>query len=262
MIDQTPLPFEEAAFFCVWLWLRQPTQFQPSFLTSMQLRTRFVEPAAPSTYKLSIPTKEDPMHKIVRPAIAALSIACLAGSFFVISSNDAFAQAKQAPAKQKAPAAAKQAAPPPAAEAPMKQMALTDKQIEGVLAAQTEMNAITDKIPENAKPNPKVVAQLDAIAKKNGFAGTDEYDVVVDNISMVLGGFDPQTKKYVGDEAVLRSQIAAVQADKKMPAKEKKMALDDMNAALKTPAPTIENKGNIDLVEKNYDKLSAAFSAD
>lgn len=124
------------------------------------------------------------------------------------------------------------------------------------------MDAITDKIPANAKPNPKVTTQLDAVAKKNGFADNNEYNNVVDNISMVLGGFDPQTKKYVGDEAVLKSQIAAVQADTKMSAKNKKQALDDMNAALKTPAPVIENKGNIDLVAKYYDKLSAVLSDD
>jgi transcriptional regulator of aromatic amino acid metabolism len=58
---------------------------------------------------------------------------------------------------------------------------------------------------------------------------------------------------------VIKAQIAAIQADKKMPAKDKKAALADLNEALKTPAPAIENKGNIDLVAKNYDKLAAAL---
>ena len=47
---------------------------------------------------------------------------------------------------------------------------------------------------------------------------------------------------------MLKAQIAQVQADKKMPAKDKKEALAELNEALKTPAPPIENKGNIDLV--------------
>jgi transcriptional regulator of aromatic amino acid metabolism len=141
-------------------------------------------------------------------------------------------------------------------------MALTEKQVEGVLAASKELDAITDKIPENAKPDPKVDAQLDAVAKKNGFASYAEYNDVTDNISMVLAGFDPATKQYVGAEAVLKAQIAAVQADKKMPAKDKKQALAEMNEALKSPAPAIENKGNIDLVAKYYDKLAAALQDD
>jgi hypothetical protein len=121
----------------------------------------------------------------------------------------------------------------------LKQMALTDKQVEGVLAASKDMDAITAKLPENAKPDPKVLAQLDGVAKKNGFAGYNEYNNVVDNVSMVLAGFDPATKKYVGPETVFKAQIVQIQADKKMPAKDKSAALAGLNAALKTPAPPI-----------------------
>ena len=194
------------------------------------------------------------MREIFRPAVCALSVACLALAISAVSSGEVMAQAKQAPPKQSAPA---QAAPPAAAEAPtVKQIALTEKQIEGVLAASKDVDAITDKIPDNAKPDPKVDAQLDAAAKKNGFASYDEYNTVVDNISLVLGGFDPATKKYVGAETVLKAQIAQVQADKKMPAKDKKAALADLNEALKSPPPAIENKGNIEIVAKYYDKLA------
>ena len=197
------------------------------------------------------------MPEIFRPAATALSIACLALAMSAISSGDVLAQAKQAPPKQTAPA---QAAPPPAAEAPaIKQIALTEKQIEAVLAAQKEIDAITDKLPDEAKPDPKVDAQLEAVAKKHGFASYDEYNTVVDNISLVLGGFDPATKKYVGAEAVMKAQIAQVQADKKMSANDKKEALADLNEALKSPPPAIENKGNIDLVAKYYDKLAEAL---
>lgn len=197
------------------------------------------------------------MREIFRPAACALSVACLALAMSAISSSEVLAQAKQAPPKQSAPA---QAAPPPAAEAPaVKQIALTEKQIQGVLSAQKDVDVITDKIPDNAKPDPKVDAQLDAVAKKNGFASYDEYNSVVDNISLVLGGFDAATKKFVGAETVLKAQIAQIQADKKMPAKDKKEALADLNEALKSPPPALENKGNIDLVAKYYDKLAEAL---
>jgi hypothetical protein len=194
------------------------------------------------------------MREIVRPVAAALSIACLAGSIAVVSTGSALAQAKQ---QQMAPAPAA-----PVQQMPVKQMALNEKQVQGVLAAQKDMDAITSKLPEDAKPDPKVVAQLDGVAKKNGFASYDEYNDVVDNISMVLGGFDPATKKYVGTEAVIKAQIAQIQADKKMSAKDKKDALADLNDALKLPTPTVENKGNIDLVAKYYDKLADALGDD
>jgi hypothetical protein len=194
------------------------------------------------------------MREFVRPAAFALSIACLAVSVTAISTGSALAQAKQ----QMAPA---QAAPPQQ-QPQIKQMALTEKQVESALAATKEMDPITAKIPENAKPDPKVTAQLEGIAKKSGFASFDEYNNVVDNISLVLGGFDPATKKYIGSDAVLKAQLAQVQADKKMSAKDKKEALADINEALTYPAPAIENKGNIDLVTKYYDKLAEAFGGD
>ena len=194
------------------------------------------------------------MRNFVRPVAAALSVACLAATMATLSAGNALAQAKQPPA----PAA--QATPPQ--EAAVKQMALTEKQIEGVLSAAKDMDPITEKLPENGKPDPKIIAQLEGVAKKNGFASYDEYNNVVDNISLVLGGFDPSTKKYVGTDVVIKTQIAQVQADKKMSAKDKKEALADLNEALKSPAPAIENKGNIDLVTKYYDKLAEALTND
>jgi hypothetical protein len=200
------------------------------------------------------------MREIFRPAAAALSVASLAFSLSVICNGDALAQTKQAPPKQSAPA---QAAPPPAAEIPpVKQIALTEKQIEGVLATQKAVDAIADKIPDDAKPDPKIDAQLDEVVKKSGFASYDEYNTVIDNISIVLGGFDSRTRKYIGVEAVIKAQIAQLQADRKMPAQDRKEALADLNEALKSPPPAIENKANIDLVAKYYDKLADVLGDD
>jgi hypothetical protein len=196
------------------------------------------------------------MREFVRPLAALSKIACLVTAMALVSIGGALAQVKQAP-DQMAPDQAAPAQPPA-----LKQIALTDKQIESVLAAQKDMDAITEKLPENAKPDPKITAQLDGVAKKNGFAGYDEYNNVVDNISMVLAGFDPATKKYVGTEAIIKAQIAQIQADKKMSAKDKKDALADLNEALKAPVPAVENKGNIDLVAKYYDKLADALGDD
>lgn len=200
------------------------------------------------------------MRELIRPVAAALSTACLAASLAMLSADGALAQAKQAPSKQQAaPAPAQQAAPAPAQEAPFKQLALTDKQIEGVLSAAKEMDPITEKLPEDGKPDSKITAQLDGIAKKNGFASYDDYNDVVDNISIVLAGFDSASKKYVGPEALIKAQIAQVQADTKMPAKDKKEELAYLHEALKSPGPAIEHKGNIDLVTKYYDKLAEAL---
>ena len=195
------------------------------------------------------------MRALLRPVVTSLSIACLAAVLAVQPGSGAFAQGKMAPAQGGKMAPAPAAAPPPAQQQ-LKQIALTEKQVDGVVAASKEMDTITAKLQPNAKPDAKVIAQLEAVAKKNGFASYDEYNNVMDNIGLVFAGIDPASKRYVGAEAVIKSEIAQVQADKKMSPKDKKQALDDLNMALKDPGPEVQNKGNIDLVAKNYDKLS------
>ena len=90
------------------------------------------------------------MRVTIRPVLIALSIACVAAVF---SADGALAQAKQ------------ETAPAQAAQPPLKQIPLTEKQIQGVLAAQKDMDAITSKLPDNAQPDAKVLAQLDAAAR-------------------------------------------------------------------------------------------------
>ncbi len=198
------------------------------------------------------------MREFVRLAAAALSVACLAAAIATAPAGEALAQATPAPPQQTAPS--RQTAPAPG-QPVLKQIALTDKQIEGVLAAQKDMDAITAKLADNATLDPRITAQLEDVTRKNGFASYDEYSNVVDNITIVLAGFDPATKQYVGTDVVIKAQIAKVEADKKMSANDRKEALAELNDALKSPVP-IENKGNIDLVAKYYDKLADALGDD
>jgi hypothetical protein len=151
----------------------------------------------------------------------------------------------------------------PGAGEPVKQIALTDKQIDGYLAAKKDVDAILAKLPESAQgqPDPKTTAQLDDVAKKNKFANYAEYNSVEDNIGLVMQGVDQQTKKYVGAETVIKQEIAAVKAEKGMSPKDKKEALEQLNAALKEAAP-VQFPANIELVTKNFDKISAAMPQD
>jgi len=179
------------------------------------------------------------MRQFFGSILTALGIACVAASFGTLSLHPALAQI--------------------GSPLQMKQIALTQKQIDDVIASEKEMDAITHKLPRNAPPNSKVIARLDGVAKKYGFASFDEYNTVIGNISIVMDGIDPQTKKYIGSDAGLKRQIEEVKANKQMSAAYKKKALANLDMALNAKDPEIQNKGNIDLVIMNYDKIDAAL---
>lgn len=164
--------------------------------------------------------------------------------------------------------AAAQSTPPAAAPAPggapgapvLKQIPLTAEMIDRFLAAKKDVDTIVDALPEGAadQPAPAVIAKLDAAAKKHGFAGYAEYDDVSNNISLVMAGIDPDTKAYVGPEAVIRKEIAQVQADKSMSPKDKKQTLEELQGALKNVTP-LQFPASIEVVTKNYVRLNEAM---
>jgi hypothetical protein len=183
------------------------------------------------------------MVRLVRPLAAALALFCLGSTPPLLAPAAALAQSQPA------------AAP----DEPMKQIALTEAQVQSYLDAAVDIEPMLDKIPQNdsGQLDAKVMTQLDAVAKKHQFASFEDYQDVAANIGVVMDGVDPQTKKYVGADVMLKKQIAEVQADAKMPAADKKQALAELNEALKSIDP-VKNAGNIDLVLKYYDKLAAA----
>jgi hypothetical protein len=74
---------------------------------------------------------------------------------------------------------------------PVRQIALTEKQIKGMLAASKDMDVITDNAPEDIdKLSAETTEKLDAVARRNGLASYDEYKVIGENIGLVFGGFD------------------------------------------------------------------------
>jgi hypothetical protein len=146
------------------------------------------------------------------------------------------------------------------AQGPMKQIKLNEKQIENFIDSQKDMAAIAEKMQGSTsdKPDAKIQAELESVAKKHGFKDFAEYDDVAANIGMVMAGIDPQTKAFLEPQAAIKKEIEEVTTDKTIPEKEKKQMLDELNEALKTARP-IEHASNIDLIKKYYDKIDAVL---
>ena len=123
------------------------------------------------------------------------------------------------------------------------------------MAAYEDIAKLYDDAESDKPEDPKVEAQAAALAKKNGFASLAQYDDVLTNITMILSGIDPQTKKFTEPPEQIKNEIAALKADKSVPEAEKKEGLAKLEAALKVAKP-VQFKENIALVLKYYDQLA------
>jgi hypothetical protein len=141
----------------------------------------------------------------------------------------------------------------------VRQIKLTEKQIQGFMAAYEDMAKVYDGANQD-KPDLKVEAQAAAVAKKNGFASLAQYEDVSTNITMIMSGIDPQTKKFTEPPEQIKNEIAALKADKSVPEAEKKEALAQLETALKNAKP-IQFKENIALVLKYFDRLAPFMQA-
>ena len=135
-----------------------------------------------------------------------------------------------------------------------KQIKLTEKHIQSFMGAYNDMVKVHESADPDKPDDPKVEAQAEAIAKKNGFASLAEFDDVSASISTVISGIDPQTKKFTEPPEQIKKEIAALKADKTIPEAQKKQDLAELEAALKIAKP-VQSKENIALVLKYFDKL-------
>jgi hypothetical protein len=134
----------------------------------------------------------------------------------------------------------------------IKQIKLTEKHIQGFIAADDEMAKVYGANADNSDPNVK--AQGELVARKNGFTTIAEYDDVSRNIAIIMSGIDQQTKKFTEPPERVKQEIAALKADKSVSEASKKEELARLEAALKRIKP-IQFKENIELVRKHYDQL-------
>jgi hypothetical protein len=138
-----------------------------------------------------------------------------------------------------------------------KQIKLTEKHVQGFMAVSEDMTKLYNGTNPD-RPDPKLEAQAEALVKKNGFGSLAEYDNVSMNISMIMSGIDPQSKKFTEPPEQIKKDIAALKSDQSVPERQKKEGLTQLEAALKEAKP-IQFKENIGLVLKYFDKLAAVM---
>jgi hypothetical protein len=140
------------------------------------------------------------------------------------------------------------------------QIKLTEKHVEGFIAAQRDMSAVAEKMQGSVFSNRPNEAEINAVTKKHGFKNFAEYEAVAANISLVMAAIDPQTKVFTDPRAAINKELEEVSANKTIANNEKKKLLRELNEALKSAEP-IQFPTNIELVTKYYDKIDATTIA-
>jgi hypothetical protein len=143
------------------------------------------------------------------------------------------------------------------------QIKLTEKHVEGFIAAQRDMSAVAEKMQGavfSNYPSAEYEAELKAVTKKHGFKNFAEYEVVAANISTVMVAIDPRTKVFTDPREAIKKELEEVSANKTIADNEKKKLIRELNEALKSAEP-IQFPTNIELVTKYYDKIDATTIA-
>jgi hypothetical protein len=139
------------------------------------------------------------------------------------------------------------------AQAPARQIKLTEKQVEGFIAAHKDMSEAFEKLPDDT-PDAEADAKLAPVARKFGFKDNKEYQEVVTNIAMVMFGIDPDTKVFTDPPTLTKKLLENAKTDKKLSDADRKVVVEDLTNQLKMVQP-IMHPGNIELVKKYYDKI-------
>src|SRR6516225_6050537 len=89
------------------------------------------------------------------------------------------------------------------------QIQLTEKNVEGFIAAQSDMSALAEKMRGGGavflkQASGKYKVERDAITKKYGFRDFAEYEAIANNISIVMTAMDPQTKEYADPQTAIK----------------------------------------------------------
>jgi hypothetical protein len=140
------------------------------------------------------------------------------------------------------------------------QIKLTEKHVEGFIAAQKDMSAVVEKMMQGAvfsnSANARYKTELKVVTKKHGFKSFAEYEAVAASISLVMAAIDSQTKVFTDPATAIQQEFEDVTAAKNIPNSEKKKLLRSLTLALRAARP-IQFSANIELVQKYHDKIYA-----
>lgn len=164
-------------------------------------------------------------------------------------------------AEETAPAAPPAATDTQADDSEPAEVKLTEETLSSVIAATKEMQALDpgdQPASDEGADTTENDAQMDAVAKKHGFADADAYGAAYESAVQAFAVIDwtsEARKKEAADE------IAGINADTTMTAEAKAAAVKGVEDELAAPAPTALPE-NVELVRKHEAEMRELLSSD
>ncbi len=139
------------------------------------------------------------------------------------------------------------------------QVQLTDAQVKGYIAASPRLSELFDRMDSAGNnPDPKLDAELEALARKHGFKNYDELETVGSNIGFVMSGINEEDGSFREPLEVLQEELAAVEADASIAAEEKQQLIASIKESI-TLTPKLKYPGNVNAVKAHLKALIDLF---
>lgn len=143
------------------------------------------------------------------------------------------------------------------AQEDFKQIELTDQMVTSFIAAQKDYEPLTKKLMDAGdEVDAALTKELDAVAKKHGFADFADFEDVGANITLVLDGYDRESGKFTDPKALMQKELDEIKADDSIPADEKKAIIADQEELIAS-VPPLKYPSNVDIVKKHLDEIEA-----
>jgi hypothetical protein len=139
------------------------------------------------------------------------------------------------------------------------QIRLTEAQVKNFLAAQPDLVGVDERIAATGdEPAPELEAELNALAKKHGFADFGELNTVSANISLVLAGMNPETGEFIQPAEAFKKELEEVKSDESIPAAEKNELIEELTEAIES-TPDVKHMENVELIKANREAIVEAL---
>lgn len=141
----------------------------------------------------------------------------------------------------------------------LKQIALNEEHIQGYLKIAPDLTKLFGRIDAaQAAPDPQLLADLETLAKRGGFATFEDLEVAVANITFVMSGIDENDGSFREPVELLRQELADLEADKEIKGEERTELIASIKESI-AHTPKLDHPGNIEIVKKHFKALARHF---